>query len=149
MAEIKGISYGDDSTKFISTNGGMIEGNFVVGGNLAVEGNLSSTEPEPEFKIVSFMDGIDDELAAMINAHYNDEIDIRDYWHVGDTRTLHLYATSGSENNSAAHAEQDMTIVIVAFNHDNLVEPINGHTTAAVSIACREVLGYNGKAEQE
>jgi len=43
-------------------------------------------------KIVSFASGTDQELADMLAAHYAGDIDIHDYWSVGDTRTVSLSA---------------------------------------------------------
>ena len=73
----------------------------------------------------------------MLDAHYRGDINIEDYWHVGDTRVVHIDATnSGTQD----HAAQNMTMVIMDFNHDDLTTPINNRTKAAVSVGFREVL---------
>ncbi len=83
----------------------------------------------------------------MLEAHYNGKINISDYWHVGDTRIMHLNAMSKTTGASESHVAQDMTMVIIGIEHDNLKTPINGKTKAAITLQCREVLGNNGVIE--
>ena len=92
-------------------------------------------------KIVTFADGTDEEIAAMVNAHYNDKINIADYWAVGDTRTVHLSAMSATGVGvSEGHSEQYVQFVIGGFNHDDLATPINGHSKAAVTLLQKDCL---------
>ena len=97
-------------------------------------------------KIVSFTDGTDEEIVAMLEAHYKDLINIADYWKVGDTRVMHLSAMTGGSGGEI-HTEQDMTMVIIGLEHDNLKEQIGTHTKAAITLQCREVLANKGTAE--
>ncbi len=85
----------------------------------------------------------------MLEAHYNGQINISEYWHVGDTRVVHIDELEKSVCTSKSHAAQDMTMVIMDFNHDDLTTPINGKSKAAVSIGFRETLGDNGVGESE
>lgn len=98
-------------------------------------------------KIVTFQGGTDDEIAAMLEAHYRGLINIGDHWKIGDTRKVHINAIKYSENNSTSHVAQDMTMIIMDFNHDDLSTPINGKTKAAVSVGFREAMGNNGTGE--
>ena len=97
-------------------------------------------------KIVDFATGTDDEIAAMLDAHYRGIINIGDYWYLGDTRIIHL-STMTKSDGGEDHAEQDMTMVIVAINHDDLKEKIGTRTKAAITLQCREVLGNEGTVE--
>lgn len=90
-------------------------------------------------KIVPFATGTDEEIAAMVNAHYNDKINIADYWAVGDTRTVHLSAMSAT-GVGESHREQDVEFVIGDFEHDDLATPINGHTKSAVTLLQKDCL---------
>ena len=97
----------------------------------------------PGAEIVSFADATDDQIAAMIAAHYKGYINIGDYWHVGDTRKIHLGFIDGGfpdypYGHREDHAAQDMTFVIIGIEHDDLKTPINGHTKAAITVQCRE-----------
>ena len=102
-------------------------------------------------KIVTFADGTDEEIAKMIQAHYNDKINISDYWAVGDTRSVSLSAMSNSYisnitgmeiiiNGIESHRAQDVQFVIGDFDHDDLATPINGHSKAAVTLLQKDCL---------
>ena len=101
-------------------------------------GNRLLGEPT-ELKIVTFADGTDAEIAKMIQAHYNDKINIADYWAVGDTRTVHLSAMSATGVRES-HRAQDIEFVIGDFEHDDLETHINGHTKAAVTLLQKDCL---------
>ncbi len=114
-----------------------------VGNMITTLSTLTSLLP----KKVSFADATDEELAEILDAHYKGLINIEDYWNVGDTRKMHLSAMSSGTGASESHVEQDMTMVIIGFNHDDLKEPINGINKSAITLQCKEVLGNNGSAE--
>lgn len=105
-------------------------------------GSGGSTDTD-EVKIVTFADGTDEEILAMIQAHYNNKINLSDYWAVGDTRTVHLSAMSAT-GVGESHAEQDVQFVIADFDHDDLVSSINGHTKAAVTLSQKNSLNESG-----
>lgn len=90
-------------------------------------------------KIVAFATGTDKEIAAMIEAHYNNKINIADYWAVGDMRTVHLSAMAAT-GVKESHRAQDVQFVIGDFNHDDLATSINGHTKAAVTLLQKDCL---------
>ena len=90
-------------------------------------------------KIVAFATGTDEEIAAMIDAHYNDKINIADYWAVGDMRTVHLSAMAATGVRES-HREQDVQFVIGDFEHDDLTTPIKGHSKAAVTLLQKDCL---------
>lgn len=85
------------------------------------------------FSIPAFAEATDADLDIILNAHYNDLIDISDYWAVGDKRTVSLSAMSAT-GVGESHAAQDVEMVIIDFDHDDLVTPINGHTKAAITL---------------
>ena len=103
---------------------------------------------EEEFKpdIKSFSEASDEEIAKYLDWHYKGKINISKYWHVGDTRLIHIDETNSGTKD---HVAQDMTIVIYGFNHDDLSTPINGTNKAAVSVGFREVFGNAGNNEYE
>ena len=90
-------------------------------------------------KIVAFATGTDKEIAAMIEAHYNNKINIANYWAVGDMRTVHLSAMAAT-GVKESHRAQDVQFVIGDFEHDDLATPINGHTKAAVTLLQKDCL---------
>lgn len=102
-------------------------------------GNRLLGEPTGEFKIVTFAGGTDKEIAKMIKAHYDNQINIADYWSVGDTRTVSLSAMEAT-GVGESHRAQTVQFVIGDFDHDELETPINGHTKAAVTILQKDCL---------
>lgn len=62
--------------------------------------------------IVTWAGGTDEEIVAMVEAADRGEINLSDYWAVGDTRTVHLSIMS-STNVGETHAEQDIQLVLM------------------------------------
>ena len=90
-------------------------------------------------KIVTFANGTDEEISAMIQAHYNNKINIADYWAVGDTRNVALSSMSAT-GVGESHRAQTVQFVIGDFEHDDLVTSINGHTKAAITLLQKNCL---------
>lgn len=101
-------------------------------------GNRLLGEPT-ELKIVTFAGGTDAEIAKMIQAHYNNKINVSDYWAVGDTRSVSLSAMSAT-GVGESHRAQTVQLVILGFEHDDLATAINGHSKAAVSVGLKDCL---------
>lgn len=79
-------------------------------------------------KIVSWKDGSWQDIANMVEAHYNDDIDITDYWKVGDSKRIEL------KNG------EFVDLVLIGNNHDDLVTSVNGVTKAAFTVQTRDCL---------
>lgn len=101
-------------------------------------GNRLLGEPDG-VKIVTFADGTDAEIEKMIKAHYAGEINIGDYWTVGDKRTIHHNAMDAT-GVSESHKANDYAYVIIGIEHDDLVTAINGKTKAAITIQTERML---------
>ena len=72
-------------------------------------------------EIVSWADGTDEEIAAMVAAADAGKINLSDYWHEGDTRTVHLSAMAGSvPNANESHAAQSVQFVLSDPGHYTL-----------------------------
>ena len=102
-----------------------------------------------KLEIVSFHDGTDKEIAAMLDAHYSGRINIEDYWKVGDTRIIHLNSVASPQKNiwTNTWAAQDITVVITALNHHDLKEKIGIRDKAAITVQTREVMNNLGKTD--
>ena len=85
------------------------------------------------FKIVTFADGTDEEIAKMVEAHYANKINIADYWTIGDKRKVNLSAMSATYVGES-HRAQIVEMAIADFDHDDLVTSINGHSKAAITL---------------
>lgn len=101
-------------------------------------GNRLLGEP-CNLKIVTFADGTDAEIEKMIEAHYAGKINIKDYWAIGDKRTIHHNAMSAT-GVSESHKANDYAYVIIGIEHDDLVTAINGKTKAAITIQTERML---------
>lgn len=96
-----------------------VDGSAPSGGNKLV--TLSQLKRVQTLKIVSWADGTDEEITAMVAAADAGKIDLSDYWNAGDTRTVHLSAMSGSVSNAnESHAAQDVQFVLTDPGHYTL-----------------------------
>ena len=58
--------------------------------------------------IKPFAEATDEEIAHILDLHYQGQINIDDYWAIGDTRVMHLdYMPSGTGANET-HVAQDI-----------------------------------------
>lgn len=104
------------------TNGGN---DFPGGGSGGAEdpdkpGAGDQKPDEPAVKIVTWADGTDEEVAAMVAAADRGEIKLTDYWHSGDTRKVTLSAMEASNGLSDTHAEQTVEYVLSDPGHFEL-----------------------------
>ena len=89
-------------------------------------------------KIVSWADGTDEEIVAMVAAADAGKINLADYWSVGDERQVTLSAMDARGEASESHAEQTVTLVLM---HQGGYKLADGST-------CNFVVGQkNGLAE--
>lgn len=70
------------------------------------------SEKQP-LTIVTWADGTDEEIAAMVEAADAGEIDLTDYWSVGNERTVHLSAMTAGNGLNTAQPEQDVVLVLM------------------------------------
>lgn len=69
-------------------------------------------------------------INSVLTSHYNGDINIADYWHVGDER-IYTYTTQSS---SSTFTTLFIHFVILDFNKDNLVTSISGKTKSAMTL---------------
>lgn len=85
--------------------------------------------------------GSETDIAKMLDAHYAGEIDIADYWAVGDTRTESITEIP-SGTTEETQAAQDIELVIIGMNHDDKSDESG---KAAVTVQTKNQLGTAGK----
>lgn len=96
----------------------------------------------PPVKIVTWADGTDEEIVAMVNAADNGEINLADYWSVGDERQVTLSAM-GAIGVEETHAEQTVTFVLMNAGGKTLA-----NATPSGRSECSFIVGMkNGLAE--
>ena len=64
-------------------------------------------------EIVPWSTGTDEQIAAMLEAHYAGKINIWDYWSIGQERVVHLNSISGGGIVNEDQPEQDTTWVLM------------------------------------
>ena len=97
---------------------------------------------KPPLKIVTWADGTDAEIVAMVNAADNGEINLADHWHVGDERQVTLSAMSAT-GVGESHVEQTVTFVLMNAGGKTLA-----NATASGRTTCSFIVGLkNGLAE--
>ena len=95
--------------------------------------------------LVPWSTGTDAEIIAMIEGYYNGDIPLKaieSVWSIGDKRSIHLDAMVATGVGESHHAD-DYEFVIIDFDHDLLVEPINGITKALITIQQDRILYKN------
>lgn len=95
------------------------------------------------FNIVTWADGTDAEIVAMVNAADDGMINLADYWSVGDERQVTLSAMSAT-GVGESHVEQTVTFVLMNAGGKTLVNP-----TPSGRSECSFIVGMkNGLAEK-
>jgi hypothetical protein len=102
-------------------------------------GQISSPGPT----IVSWADGTDAEIAAMLEAHYAGIIDVTNVWNVGDERVVPLSAMDAT-GVGESHVAQNVKMVLMNKGGKTLTTPINGHSECAFIVGQKNMLA-NGK----
>lgn len=105
--------------------------------------NNATIIKKDRFSGVTWANGSDADIAAMLTAHYNNEIDIHDYWSVGDERTVTLSAMSAT-GVGESHAQQQVTFVLMNAGGKTLATAVNGHTECAFIVGQKNSLAERG-----
>jgi len=99
-------------------------------------------------RIVPWATGTDLEIVAMLNAFYNDELDIYscEGWEIGAEREVALSAMPAT-GVSETHVAQTVKLMLLDKGVRTLATPINGHTNCAFVVGQSDVLNNNGTTE--
>lgn len=80
---------------------------------------------------VSWSEGSDEDILGMVQAADNGDIDLHDYWNVGDEREVRLSAITASGTNTygswsvnESHIEQTITLVLMDADKYDLTTPV-------------------------
>lgn len=91
-------------------------------------------------KVVSWADGTDEEIAAMVAAADAGKLNLSEHWHVGDERTVQLSAMSAT-GVGESHAEQNVQMVLTDPGHYTLASGQPCHFVV-VQKDCLNETGY-------
>jgi hypothetical protein len=96
----------------------------------------------PPVTIVTWANGTDAEIVAMVQAADNGVINLSDYWSVNDERTVHLNAMSAT-GVGESHNAQDVVFVLMNQGGKTLVTPtVGGRTECSFIVGMKDCL-YN------
>ena len=83
------------------------------------------------------------QISEILDAHYRGDIDISDYWAVGDNRTESI-SEIPSGTVGETQPTQDIELVIIGMNHDDLKTKIGDITKAAITVQVKNCLSTEG-----
>ena len=114
---------------------------MILSGGSSPEPGPTPPEPGPTVEIVPFSTGTDAQIAAMLEAYYNDDITWEDMnWSIGETRTIHLPSFALPSPENGVTDAQDIVVTIIDHDHTDLATPINGHTKSCITVQTKELL---------
>lgn len=104
---------------------------------------------EAPVKIVSWADGTDEEIVAMVKAADKGLIDLKDYWNVGDVRKAMLSETEGCEWYTS-HSRQEAEFVLMNAGGKTLLAPTeSGRTICSFVVGLKDCLKEEDKINKE
>ena len=106
----------------------------------------SEAKPTPHIYVPpTWSWGTDEEIVEALEKHYNDEIDLTEYWAVGDERKVTLSAMSSYSPLTDTHSSQEVTLVLMGVGGKTLNTSINGHTECVFIVGQKNCLATTGK----
>lgn len=109
--------------------------------------NGVSVECGKSFNYVPWATGTDEQIAAMVAAADRGEINLSDYWTVGDTRRVLLSSMNGL-NETESHDSQYVEFVLMHAGGYELATPTeSGRTTCSFIVGMNNFLRYNTKTK--
>ncbi len=94
--------------------------------------------------VPSWSNGTDEEIVEVLEKHYNDKIDLTEYWAIGDERIINLSAMSAMSPLDDAHISQNIVMILMHAGGKELTTSINGHTTCAFIVGQKDCLITKG-----
>lgn len=106
--------------------------------------NLNDTNRTSAETVVSWSTATDAQIVAAVAAADRGEINLSDYWHVGDERTVHLNAMAAT-GVGESHAAQDVTFVLMNAGGKTLSRAVSsGRTTCSFVVGMKDCLNERG-----
>ena len=106
--------------------------------------NLQLIASETSVKTVTWAGGTDEEIVAMVKAADKGEINLSDYWAVGDIRTVQLSAMSAT-GVGESHAAQQVDLVLMhAGGYDLNAAVASGRTKCSFVVGLKDSLTEAG-----
>ena len=120
---------------------------------------LANNQGEESIELVTWQDGTDEQITAIINGYYEGKItldQIKSVWTEGDYREISLAAinTSGTYNNNTwsvgeSHSAKTVKVEILDFDHDTLTTAQGSITKALLTVDLQECLRDTGRGDTD
>lgn len=95
-------------------------------------------------KIVTWADGTDDEIVAMVAAADKGDINLADYWNVGDVRQVQLSAMAATGVGESHAAQTAKFVLMNAGGKDLVTATESGRTTCSFVVGLKDCLNKAG-----
>lgn len=126
-----------NGTKLTGTGTVTVTASYTEGG--VTKTATTSVTVKPALEIVTWANGTDAQIAAMLEAHYAGTINIGDYWKVGDERKVSLSAMAKGAVGET-HVAQTVTLVLMNSGGKTLTTPVNGKSECAFVVGQKNCL---------
>lgn len=101
-------------------------------------------------RIVPWSTGTDEEIVKMVQAADRGEINLSDYWQVGDERVVRLSAMEAMSPLTDAHEAQDVTLVLMNAGGKTLNTPTeSGRTSCSFIVGQKDSLNTSGRINSD
>jgi hypothetical protein len=100
------------------------------------------TKENSSITVPAFSEATWEEISTLLTLHYNNEIDLTNYWKAGDIKeNVSLTAISNEYSVGETQSAQDIDLIIIGTNHDTITD---SDTKAAFTIAQKDCLSTTG-----
>lgn len=127
----------DDTTSFTKRPNLLFSGFYLEDDPI---GNATIVNKNAPYQVPSWANGSDADIVEALQKHYNGEIDLHDYWSVGDERTVNLSAMAATGVNEA-HEATAATFVLLNAGGKTFID---GTTECAFIVGMKEALYPEG-----
>ena len=109
-----------------------------------IDNNYFKLVKKPDAKIVTWAGGTDEEICAMVAAADDGDINLADYWSVGDVRQVQLSAMVAS-GVGESHAAQTVELVLMHVGGYDLNSAVaSGRTKCSFVVGMKDALATKG-----
>lgn len=117
---------------------------YICDGSIAADGYIYKKFVSGPWAGITWADGTDEEIVAMIEAADRGEINLSDYWTVGDARAVNLSAMAAT-GVGESHSAQTVEFVLMHVGGYELNEATpDGRTTCSFIVGMRNCLNETG-----
>lgn len=96
---------------------------------------------------ITWADGTDEEICSMVEAADQGEINLADYWNVGDTRTVNLSAMAATGVDESHDAQTVELVLMHAGGYDLNTAVASGRSKCSFVVGIKDCLATGGRMD--